>query len=301
MELLFTTIIYRKSTWKGRGPALYLEDAAFETVAEFIDSHETLRMGAGFRTMKVTSVPIRERTQTNVYCRAGDPLLEELVGMLEELGWKAFMGHCPPELAQDHYSYVVKRLLDENDIQDCAYLHLTSFLGFSSLDWAGFDGETPLAAVDSIYDEDSGEPLKGSILGLNRFVVSDQIQKCLLEESFRGLEFREIGWDEPARSVKRYWEIVSNLDLPPCKTPVIDLALSGVLAYASGDGIEPPFLRFSREEFQKLGAFDIATLHERIGNGKEWCKPHQMVISNKFWKTLCANGIEVAAIPIELE
>ena len=160
--------------------------------------------------------------------------------------------------------------------------------------YSATDGEHWVGMVDTV-GEFSGEGWKQNYgtMGEHNHFVSDEIKSELEQMNLKGLVFRRLLWDHPEQAKRHYWEITSNITLPPClqKTYTVD---KGTMIEIEDQCFEPVEICYDQNSLSDFGEFDFALTYEKIGFlENESFSNRRMVISHKAREAFESVGIKI--------
>jgi len=203
------------------------------------------------------------------------------------------------------------RQYDSHDLEQASYLVLTpaQFLGSNFTTTATGVVQIPqtsAAATSSIGHIDYG-----------RTLVSQKINEALLKEDMRHLVLREtVALDDDlltAEEEKAFWELTSDLTLPPLSPTMYKVDKSGkMISGANGEeyllreGLSipdvlyrPPELRYTSASFSLLPAFDVALTLERAGGGNsQW---RSLIVSQRMYQFCTKHSLQIDWQPVRIE
>lgn len=206
------------------------------------------------------------------------------------------------------FTYHIKRECSKRDILDAPLLELwVNGAGSIIAEFRGMKGDESVKAHGG-----PTVPKKGREFGFidgqwPALAVTDGLKDKLLAAHLKGLEFREVELDKPAKDGVRLWQPWSPLRMPRSKLDLYSGEGADFVegSYENGcfldDGpYQPPLFRYDRKSLEALPPFDIAMTHERTGAWGD-CLRHT-IISQRFRQVLASHKVKgVSYKPVILD
>lgn len=157
-------------------------------------------------------------------------------------------------------------------------------------------------------------PNAGIAVGGGRWlIVSDTIKRRMEQADLRHVLFRETVLDKPDRAPRKpFWELTSDLILPPLSPPCVlinDFGQSFDGDYDKGcllrEGLfvpevlyKPQQLHYAADALEPLPAFDLALTHEQFGRKTRLLR--QRVASAQLYAFCIANHLKIDWRPVHI-
>lgn len=230
------------------------------------------------------------------------PALPEVLQLIKEETGRIPIPHRITRRNGEHLKYFYVRVFreyDEKDVGDLPHVvvHCRKEIG---------DLRDPIQTDDEHYLAKANKRLTarwdyGSLRFLPAYAMTTRLKEVLEREGIKGLRPRPVLFDKPEKAAKELWQPWSDVMMPRCLLPLVDNlgepttpdGLDDPIEYTdrprySGRGVHydagpyvPEELCYSAAEVARLGEFDIAIAHERVGNTRRVAfRP--LIISQRF-------------------
>ena len=146
----------------------------------------------------------------------------------------------------------------------------------------------------------------GSLYSIRALILSSELKGKLEESDLKGLNFIPLRYDMPEKAPRQLWQFGHKVKMPVCLLPRLTQSgddfhendMDG--AIWDENGYRPEELRFRRREVEAMGAFDMATTREKIGEHRGFHRS-EIIVTQRFRKVLDDMKINaVDYIPVRL-
>jgi hypothetical protein len=235
-----------------------------------------------------------------IYAFEGDPSLEQIFQLLGEAGWKPHFGETlPRELMPTHFWVRRFRRYEKGYRDNCTYLSVRS--------WS--DGD-PIFDFDSVRDglycgKVAGAKWKTRYgqtydCGASPYFINGELKRELEAENLIGIDFKPVLFDKPEKVRGEFWQVTSNIIMPPCLLPVITIPDNPPLVVYDDGGHYPQELVFEAAAVKEIEPFDVAiTREDVVCRPNSWCR--KLVVSQRFRKVAREHRMTtVDLVPVRL-
>lgn len=216
-----------------------------------------------------------------------EPHLAEILVLLKKAGWSPFYGEfVPHDLVSSRFWVRRLRHYEKSDRETAAYFSLGHWGGREHMFTGdGMDGELCRGKVAGAkWKKRVGYAWPGR---LPRF-VNDDFKNELVAENLLGLTFLPVLWDYPKKAKGNFWQISSDIAMPACLLPVINVPQTRQPWTTYDDGGHfPQELVFRQSEVKAIEPFDVALTspEEAIHCGpNSWTR--NVIVSQRFRQVL---------------
>lgn len=215
------------------------------------------------------------RRSISIKLEEGSSALMNLLSEIEaDYGFRHFPGFIVPEaMRSDHFMVLKYRSYSEEELGSADYLSLAAgqLIGW----WSEKITEAQILSETYVVDARRYHIKKlelGCIFPTDAFAVASGMRARLESGDFCGLRLDPV-IVVPERSKKRdLWKLGSSITLPPSELKIVtsdgshvNVSDSWNMGYFDDAGYLPIELRYSRDNFEAIGPFDIAMTAERLG------------------------------------
>ncbi len=200
------------------------------------------------------------------------------------------------------FAYKINRKFEKSDYLKSEYFDFC---------WGGVNDHFPqdeLLNIKSIKSLSKGwATIFATKFGFFPLLCNDEGREILSSCEFKGIEFKEMPFDNPLKAKGRFYAVQSNIKMPECLLPVGigTEGLNGLKVYLDGP-YEPPILQFARKDIEAIGDFDFACTREMVGRDYEINGrlvhgfPHRIIVSVRFLEFIKSMKIKHEATPVVL-
>ena len=212
-----------------------------------------------------------------------DPHILEAFALLQEAGWEPFFGEFVPPRVKDSRFWVRRlRYYDKRDFDEPEYLTIHRWgnwhriFEYDGVDGNLFKGKVAKAKWNSRYGI-TNNPRSPSF-------VNDELKGELEAAKLIGLTFLPVLWDQPEKAKGKFWQLTSNITMPRCLLPILNVPETQQPWTTYDDGGHfPQELVFRRSQVEAIEPFDVALTspEEEIHCGpNSWTRT--LVVSQRF-------------------
>lgn len=232
-----------------------------------------------------------------------DPRLEAILKVMADNGYRP--ADRGKRALPTEFGFEIRREYDESDYAAAAYMAGGSADCFVSVAYrAEATGNLQLHQGRFPKNKNFGQAYVWT-------VISDAGRRKLEGEYLRHLVFRPVEQTTeegmPNVRVEGYWELTSDLILPPLSKKCIlmnndEKVFSG--DYQSGcfliEGFyTPPEIHYDARTLSSVEPFDLALTHEKFGNTEE-VYPY-LITSRRLYEVCKKHGLKMAGVPVRID
>lgn len=252
-------------------------------------------------TIAQNRMPLRPGGTLIIRCDPAHPALHAVLRILESEGLKpSFEAKPLGSKKGTEFYFRILRTYTAAEYDSAEYLWLPTNLIYRDYRLVAYfarrEGGRWVAKASEVLGQSRRAPFGG--VGEYNYFVNTKLREKLESAGLKGLRFYPLLWDEPSKVKQEYWEIDSEVLMPPCLLPVIrfdnGFDKDGKPAFAAGydegcyDLIE---LVFRRSAVSALPEFDIAWTREDL----PWSRPdighRRLVVSQRCRQVFNALGM----------